>query len=188
MRLFVAVELADDVRRVAENVMRQLQRTIGDSLRARWVPVENMHLTVRFIGHVQTERVPAVIDALEPPVSLKPFDIALGQCGVFPPHGPPRVLWIGLDAGLPSLRAMHVEFNRRLAPLGFEPESRPYSAHLTLARVKDAPRGAGATARDLIRSIRVPEAHCRVNHATVFESRPSSRGSIYAPVLKVSLS
>jgi RNA 2',3'-cyclic 3'-phosphodiesterase len=187
MRLFVAIELAEDVRRAAEDVTRKLQRKFGESQRARWVPVEDMHLTVRFIGHVHEERVPAVLDALTPPLTLEPFDVALGRCGVFPPHGPPRVCWIGIDTGLPSLTALHNEFNARLLPLGFEPEKRPYSAHLTLARLKDAPRGAAVAVGDAVRTTQVRSARCRIDHATVFESRLSPRGSTYTRLLEVPL-
>ena len=188
MRLFVAVELAENVRRVADDLSRTLQRQLRDTLGARWVDSGNMHLTVRFIGHVPDERVPAIVAALRRPLAIDSFEVALGDCGVFPAHGPPRVLWIGLDAGLPSLTSLHEECNRRLRPLGFEPENRPYSAHLTLARVKEAPRGSAATVREAVRQIQVPNARCHIAHATVFESRLSPRGPTYAPLLTIPFS
>src|SRR5437867_1225987 len=171
MRLFVAVELDEPMRAAAAEAAHTLERRLHDSLRPKWVPAENMHLTVRFIGHVADDRVPPVLDAIGPPLAIGSFEVALGECGLFPPHGPPRVLWIGLNQGLPSLQAMHEEFNRRLLPLGFEAETRPFSAHLTLARVKDAPGGSGAAAREAIRVVRVTPARCRVSEAVVLESR-----------------
>jgi RNA 2',3'-cyclic 3'-phosphodiesterase len=187
MRLFVAVELDESVRAAAQEIARQLQRRIGDTLRPKWVPPENMHLTVRFIGHVVDQRLPSVLAALEPSLSASPFDIALGACGVFPPHGPPRVLWIGLNEGLPSLRAMHEEFNRRLLPLGFEPETRPFSAHLTLARIKDAPGGSGAGVREALQHVRPTPARCRLTEAVLFDSRTSPKGSTYTALLRIPL-
>ena len=185
MRLFVAVDLDASVRHAAGAVAQALQQRLGETLRARWVPADNMHLTVRFIGHVHEDRVSAVIDALRPELPVERFAIALGDPGVFPPHGPPRVLWIGLAEGLPSLRATHEELNRRLRPLGFEPESRPYSAHLTLARVKEASRGSAAATREALRAVRVGAARCHIDHVTLFESRLSPRGSIYAEALRI---
>lgn len=165
-----------------------LRQKLGGSVRARWTPVENMHLTVRFIGHVDDERVPAVVAALKPSLGTGPVEIAFGRCGVFPSHGPPRVLWIGVAAGASSLKAIHDELNDRLRPLGFEPETRPYSAHLTLARVQDVPRAAAAALRDAMRTTAATDARCRIDHATVFESRPSPRGSTYFPLVNIPLS
>jgi RNA 2',3'-cyclic 3'-phosphodiesterase len=187
MRLFVAVELDEMLRSAAEKTADGLRRRIGRGLDARWVLVGNMHLTVRFIGHVAEERAPSILDALKPSMPIAPFDLALGECGVFPPHGAPRVFWIGLKEGLPSLKAMHEEFNRRVLPFGFEPEPRPYSAHLTLARVKNAPRGSGAAAHEAVRAVRVPPASGRVSEAIVFESRLSPHGPTYIPLVHVPL-
>jgi RNA 2',3'-cyclic 3'-phosphodiesterase len=182
MRLFVAVEIDDHARRVAEATAEALRVAIGPALKARWVPVENMHLTVRFIGHVEDERAPAVIEALTPPLDIPQFDIELGGCGVFPPSGPPRVLWIGLTHGLAGLAVMHEAFNRRLLPFGFEPESRPFSAHLTLARIKNAPGGAGRVVREVLRQMTPPIATSHVVRATIFRSHLSSKGPRYEPV------
>jgi RNA 2',3'-cyclic 3'-phosphodiesterase len=187
MRLFVAVEIDDRARRVAEAVEEQLQGALNSTLKARWVPPANMHLTVRFIGHVDDRRAPAVIEALAPPLAIAPFDIELGACGVFPPKGAPRALWIGLTQGLPSLALMCDAFNRRLRPLGLEPEARPFSAHLTLARIKDAPGGAGRAVSDALGRVAVPAARFQVARATVFQSHLSPKGPRYEPVALVPL-
>src|SRR5258708_21001907 len=125
MRLFVAVEIDNQVRRVAEATAGALRAAIGPALKARWVPAENMHLTVRFIGHVDDDRVPALIAALTPPLDITPFDIELGGCGVFPPSGPPRALWIGLTEGLPALTSMPDAFDPTPRPFRFPPAPRP---------------------------------------------------------------
>jgi 2'-5' RNA ligase len=185
MRLFVAVELGDDLVRVAQETAAALRRQVDPRIRATWVHGENMHLTVRFIGHVADDRAAAILGALEPPLDVAPFDVELGACGMFPPSGPPRVIWIGLADGLPSLSAMHHEFNRRLQPFGFEPDNRPFSAHLTLARIKDAPKGAGAPLRDALRRIPPSGACSQITNATVFESHLSPKGPRYQALLQV---
>jgi 2'-5' RNA ligase len=182
MRLFVAVEIDDHVRRLAAVTAETLRVEIGSTLKARWVSPENMHLTVRFIGHVDDNRAPAVIEALTPTLEVPPFDVELGGCGVFPPSGPPRVLWIGLTQGLPSLALMHNAFNERLRALGFEPETRPFSAHLTLVRIKEAPKGAGRVVREALTRIAPPLARSRVTRATIFQSHLSSKGPRYEPI------
>lgn len=187
MRLFVAVELDESMRNAAMDAARELQARVDERLRPRWVPAENMHLTVRFIGHVADEAGARVLDALRPPLAIPPFELALGECGMFPPLGPPRVLWIGLKQGQPGLRAMHEEFDRRLLPLRFEAEDRPYNAHLTLARIKDAPRGSGPPLRETARTVRPRAASCVISHATVFESHVSAKGARYTPLLRIPL-
>jgi len=187
MRLFVGVEIDDAARRVAEETSEALRRAVGARLRASWIPPANMHRTVRFIGHVPEERVAAVLAALATPLRMARFDVELGGCGAFPPAGTPRVIWIGLTQGLSSLSAMHDEFDRRLAPLGFEAERRPFSAHLTLARVKDAPRGSAALVRDALRDVSVTHVRWSVERATVFRSHLSPRGARYEALGRVVL-
>lgn len=187
MRMFVAVELGESVRQAAEVTVDQLRRRVGRAVDARWVSTEKMHLTVRFIGNVPDERVPAVLDSLASRLTIPPFDVTLGECGVFPSHGAPRVLWIGIGEGVHSLQALHDEFDRRLATLGFQPEERPFSAHLTLARIKDVRTGSSSSIRQIAREVAVRRGRSHVTHATVFQSLTSPRGSIYAPLLQVPL-
>jgi 2'-5' RNA ligase len=86
-----------------------------------------------------------------------------------------------------GLGAIHDEMNRRLLPFGFEPESRPFSAHLTLARVKDAPRGSGRAVRDALAGRDVSAPPVRVTAATLFQSHLSPHGPRYEAVADIPL-
>lgn len=187
MRLFIGIGLTDDARRMAEQTTAELRRRIQKKLTAAWVPVENMHLTVRFIGHVGDDRAERVIDIVSQPLDFDAFSVGLGGCGRFPPRGAPRVLWIGVTDGLPSLAALHAEFDRRLAPLGFEAETRPYNAHLTLARVKNAPSDIWRQVDAACNEIDTGRVRQRVDTITVFESRLSPHGARYTPLRTVAL-
>ena len=99
MRLFVGVTLDDNVRAEAAIVAHELQRRLDRRVRATWIPPEKMHLTVRFIGHVDDSRVAAVLHALEGPLPIAPFQVVLSVAGVFPQSGAPRVAWIGFARG-----------------------------------------------------------------------------------------
>lgn len=182
MRLFVAVEIDERARQAADAVQQRLQKALDSTVTVRWVSPENLHLTVRFIGHVDEARAPEVIAVLAAPLDIAPFDIELGGCGAYPPRAAPRVLWIGVTQGLPSLASMHDAFNQRLRTFGFEPEARPFSAHLTLARVKDAPRGAGRAVGEALNRVTAPATRVHVTRATVFQSHLSPKGPRYAPV------
>jgi|SRR5579872_73804 len=187
MRLFVGLRLGDAARALAVRIAAELRPKLERGLAARWVPAENLHLTVRFIGHVPDDRAPSVMAAVSPPLDVAPFEIELSGCGRFPPRGAPRVIWIGLTKGLPALTTLHEEFNRRLAPLGFLPENRPYSAHLTLARIKDARAAAARPIDAAFAHIRTGTVAQRVNALTLFESRLSPRGPTYVEVCRVPL-
>jgi 2'-5' RNA ligase len=185
--MFVGVELSDAARELAADNAGLLRRRLGKTLDARWVPPENMHVTVRFIGYVADEKVPGLLEALTQSLDVGPFEIELDGCGRFPPHGAPRVLWIGVTQGLRSLAALHEEFNRRVAPFGYEPDGRPYSAHLTLARIKDARSAAAKSVDTVFESIRAATVKLQVDAVTVFESRLSPQGASYIPVHRIPL-
>jgi 2'-5' RNA ligase len=185
MRLFVAVSLDDAVRSAAAACAEQLKRRLPAGCEARWVPSANMHLTVRFVGYVPDDRIPALFEVLRPPLSIPPFDVQLGACGVFPASGPPRAIWIGIDEGFETLHAMHDECSRRLEPLGFMAENRPFSGHLTLARVRDVPQGASRAIREAVRSVHSEPAPARVRAATLYESVLSPKGPTYRRLFDV---
>jgi RNA 2',3'-cyclic 3'-phosphodiesterase len=190
MRLFTAVELDTAVREAAALATAQIRDAVqraAPRLTARWVPAEHLHLTVRFLGDVRGERAESVISALGTPLDLPAFDLTLAGCGVFPRSGPPRVLWIGVSDGHRGMADLHVATGARLTPLGFEAERRPYTAHLTIARVKETGR---VTAGMLGARLSAVPADCgsfRVSALTLFRSRLSPRGAVYEPLLRVPL-
>jgi 2'-5' RNA ligase len=192
MRLFVAAEPADQVRTAADACARRLRDRLAMSQAAvgiRWVPVASMHLTVWFLGEVSDVRASAVIDALRPRFETAAFDLHIAGFGAFPPSGPPRVLWMGVTQGLEDLARAHDEVGARLQPWGFLPEGRAYSAHLTIARVKEPPHGAARAAiRQAIAHEPADAGSCRVAELTVFRSRTSPPGATYEPLLRVPLS
>jgi 2'-5' RNA ligase len=186
VRLFVAAEPAESVRIAAAACALRLRRRLeaaGAGSGLRWVPAENLHLTVWFLGEVSDARATAVLESLAPRMHAPAFDLRLAGFGAFPPSGPPRVLWIGVAQGVGELARAHDEVGERLAPWGFAPEGRAYSAHLTIARVKEPPRGAARLA--LREAIAVDRC---VDALTVFRSRTSSHGATYEPLLRVPLS
>jgi RNA 2',3'-cyclic 3'-phosphodiesterase len=187
MRLFVGVEVTDAVRAMAERAAADLAAALPPNLQARWIPVENLHLTVRFIGHVADEKVKEVAHALAPAIPVSPFDVELSECGRFPLNGAPRVLWIGITRGLSQLANTHDECNRRLRLLGYEAEGRVFTAHLTLARVKDAPPGSGRAVQQALSAVATEAVHFTVDHVTLFESQLSPNGARYATLLHVPL-
>jgi 2'-5' RNA ligase len=116
-----------------------------------WVGRDNLHLTLKFLGTVAAARLPAVTAALEAAVArVGAFRLALSGLGAFPPGPRPRVLWAGVREGAAQAGDLAARVDAALAPLDIAPETRPFSAHVTLGRVRSRradPRLAAALAR-----------------------------------------
>ena len=190
MRLFIGVELDDGVKSAAAAAAAALKDRLGrqaPSLVARWIPEENLHITLWFIGEVPDDRAGVLHGALDRPFPVPPFALTLAGCGAFPPSGPARVLWIGVREGQSQMSALYREIEARLVPLGYAAERRAYTAHLTIARVKDPGRGTGKAVRDALAETRADCGSARIPAVTLFRSRLSPRGAAYEPLLRVPL-
>ena len=188
MRLFIAIDvgatIAAEAGRVVELLRRRVQ-TLAPRAQLTWVTPERMHLTVRFIGQADDSRTAAIEAALAPPIAVPPFNLHVTGLGTFPPRGTPRVLWAGVDGQLDALRGAEREVSDRLERLGIAREDRPYSPHLTLARVKEA---AGLRAASLVEGLADRDfGSTRVDAITLFESRLSPKGPTYIPLLRTVL-
>jgi len=181
--LFVAVGVDTASLEAAQALAGDLRlraRSLAPEARITWIPPERMHLTIRFIGQVDDARVERVTAALAPAVPQAPFQMTLGGAGVFPERGAPRVLWVGVRAGVEELLRVERTVNERLAALGISPEDRGFSPHLTLARVRDA---AGLHSRPWLSSLEsAPVGTTRVDAITLYESRLSPKGPTYVPL------
>lgn len=132
MRLFTAIDLPQTVARSLASLLDRLR----PYARLRWQPVENLHLTTKFIGEWPQERLPELKDALRPLSGRAPIRIRLEGLGWFPNERAPRVFWTGVKAGK-ELAELARDTEDALARLGVAREDRPFSPHLTLARVKE---------------------------------------------------
>ena len=189
MRLFVGLELDEPVRLAAAGVGARLESRLaglaGD-FKARWIPGSNLHITVWFFGEVGDDAAASLTGQLHAPLGVAPFELTVRGGGAFPRSGPPRVLWIGTGEGTAGMVEAHAALARRLAPLGYLPETRAYSPHVTLARVKEPSRAARAVRQALADD----PAICGttgVDALTLFRSRLSPQGASYEPLLRVPL-
>lgn len=141
LRLFVAIELPHtwlDALAGAQKRLREGLADAGLADRPRWTRPEGIHLTLKFLGSVGESRRPAVEDALKAAVAAPPnLRLRLGSIGVFPGRGPPRVLWAGIDGDVEPLARLAAQIDAAMSNLGFPRETRPFAAHLTLARLSE---------------------------------------------------
>ncbi len=186
MRLFVAIDLGEAVRREAAGASRELRRRFeGTPARLTWVPPERMHLTVRFIGEVRDSEVPRLAATLAPPLPLLPFDLSWDGVDALPTAGRPRVIVVRALAGGEALHRLEQAVSDRLVQAGVPPEMRPYRPHLTLARVKD---GGGVPFFEVLAGFekRIFGSD-RVEAITLFRSAVSSRGPVYEALQRTTM-
>ncbi len=187
MRIFIGIELDDAVRRSAETIAASLRERLGARLDARWIPRDNLHITLWFVGEVGGDRADEILRAVDQPFTGGSFDVQITGAGAFPSSGAPRVFWLGVASGAEGLARLHAEIAGRLRPLGLEPERRAYSAHLTIARIK-ALRGRDYHhIRTTLRTIAADAGTSRVRAVTVFRSRLSPKGATYEALVRVPL-
>lgn len=182
-RLFVAI----DVTREVAVEMRRLRGIIQPLLaaapvppRLTWVHDDRAHLTVRFLGEVTDTAVGEVQAALHRPFDTPAFDIVWNAIGAFPHGRAPRALWLGASRVPAELMEIATRVDDRLQPIAGRGEARPFTPHLTLARVKDRGRGIqwpGVLAAALPRPITM-----RVDRVTLYRSQLSSGAPTYTAI------
>jgi 2'-5' RNA ligase len=180
----VALEPTEAVRRRIGTAAAELRRTAGRAADGiRWVAPENVHLTLQFLGAVPEPRVADVSAALAGAAEAVrgPIALEVRGAGGFPNARRPRVIWLGIEGDLAALGALVEDLGRRLAPLGFPPEARAFSPHLTLGRARDARGGPGLGGA--IASVAGGEAiRWRVAEVALVESHLSPRGARYVSI------
>lgn len=179
MRLFVAVNLADALRDPLAAAQRQLAAAGAD---VKWTDPAGFHLTLKFLGEVDDARLPDIEQAVAGGIAGQgPFDLHLQGLGAFPTLTAPRVVWVGVTAGGPELARLAAGLEQAFQPLGFEAEGRPYSAHLTLGRVR-SPRGRTGLTAALQALATTDFGGMPVHTVHLMQSRLSPRGAAYTAV------
>ncbi len=134
IRTFIAISLPEEISQNLNRVISELKELLaGKPL--RWTPVKNIHLTLKFLGDVSSKNLDVLIKTIAVEAEqYSAFDINIGNFGVFPSASRPRVLWVGVEASKP-LHGIQAGIDQATSRLGYPKEERPFSPHLTLARV-----------------------------------------------------
>src|ERR671936_467075 len=186
MRLFTAIDLDEQARERVAAEQKRLQRAFGHPNRSvRWVRADQMHITLVFIGEVDDARSASIVNSMARQLSVPVFRITFGGLGVFPPHGAPNVLWLGVTSGVDEAVALHRAVGERLEPDGVPREKRPYHPHLTLARWRSGGRADRARVREFDKGAEV--ARLVVESVVLYRSQVSSAGSTYTELARAPL-
>ena len=135
-RLFISINLTPELLATLIDLQTQLKRQLASQL-LRWARPEGIHLTLKFLGDTETGRIEDIVRALTQAIEPHQlFDLGIGGLGCFPNQRKPRVLWVGVQDPDDHLRHLAASVDNAMAGLGWKQENRPYTGHLTLARVK----------------------------------------------------
>ncbi|MGC9945806.1 MAG: RNA 2',3'-cyclic phosphodiesterase [Bryobacteraceae bacterium] len=182
MRLFTGLDLPLEVVRALDTLLDRLR----PAARLKWSPPANLHITTHFIGEWPEDRLQDLRTALGGLPGHPPIAIHVRKLGFFPNPHSPRILSAGVEAS-PDLAALAAETDRALEPLGLEPEGRPFSPHLTLARIKEPVPLQNL--RETIAALpSLDFGSFSADRFFLYRSRPGPAGSVYTKLAEFPLS
>lgn len=188
MRTFIAIELPEIIQKrlyeSAENIRQVLPRHA-----VRWIPAENIHLTLKFLGEISEHNLEILSPLLSQSVAQQPpFFMDIQDFGVFPHLKRPRVIWAGIRAPK-ALHTLQAEIDKTTATLGYAADKRPFSPHLTLGRLREpVSPGNVQILRNALQEYALPPlGSIHITQVTLFKSVLTRQGAIYTPLYHYSL-
>jgi RNA 2',3'-cyclic 3'-phosphodiesterase len=184
IRAFLALELPEALGVGLAQVQEELKRSRAD---VRWVPVANIHLTLKFFGNVPDDEIGSLAQAARMVTEeAAPLQLQATRAGAFPSPNAPRVVWLGLGGDLVPLTQLFYRLEKAFAGLGYPPEGRAFNPHLTLGRVK-SPANRDRLAKLLAKMPPLDWPPFTVKELILFQSVLSPQGSKYTPLKVIPL-
>ena len=135
MRSFIAINLPDTVKTNLGAIIGRLRPTVPP---AKWVAPSNLHLTLKFLDEISEDQIGPLTQAIQRGLAKHPaINFRIGGFGAFPSDRRARVFWVGISEGADALVTLAASIDKEVVKLGFTPEERPFSAHITLARLRE---------------------------------------------------
>lgn len=187
IRSFIAIEMPPEVRKSLTRLQQGLK---AGGPPVKWVEPENLHLTLQFLGNIDAAKAGDITAAIEKAaVGMRPFRIEIGGLGAFPDTRRVNVVWVGLTGELEKLEKLQKNIGANLTPLGLPPETRPFTPHLTIGRVRDFARPEeritmGRTIEKTDYSVKYKVDVAAVN---LMKSQLTREGPIYSKLAAVAL-
>jgi 2'-5' RNA ligase len=181
LRLFTGIAAPQEINARLDELVRRLKPLAH----IRWSPASNFHITTKFIGAWPQDRLEDMKAALYDLKGSGPIEIAIRGLGFFPNANRPRVFWTGVEGG-EALTSLASSTDQACAKLGVEPEKKPYSPHLTLARI-DEPPGLGALHGALAKLASLEFGRFDASAFHLYLSQPGRGGSVYTSLAEFAL-
>jgi len=188
VRSFIAIELPDELKLALTRLQSQLKS--GRGYPVKWVDPYSVHLTLKFLGNIDIDRIGEITGAIETSAQgIPPFHLEVGGLGVFPGLRRVQVAWVGLSGDVDRLSQLQQRIESNLTPLGFVAESRPFKPHLTLARVREraSPEERNGFGR-LITDTSIEDKYSfNVDAVSLMKSQLTREGAVYSRIGSVKL-
>jgi len=188
IRAFIAIELAEEVKAWLSLVQSRLRPEQHPYV--KWVDPVAIHLTLKFLGNIDQEKVSPITKAMsEAAQGISPFRLEIGGLGAFPNLRRPQVVWVGLGGEVERLASLQRAIDHSLAALGFPKESRPFTAHLTLGRLREmASTEERRRMAEALLAAKVEEVFpFQVAEISLMRSTLTPKGAIYNRIFSISL-
>jgi 2'-5' RNA ligase len=188
VRLFIAVELPEVVKRELETLQNRLWVEPAEGI--KWVAPQGIHLTLKFLGWVVRDRIVDIKSALAEAVKgFTPFEMGLSGLGAFPNLRRADVVWCSLSGDLASLANLRQLVEKYVSPLGYPTENRPFSPHLTLARLREevSPETRQKLAKKLVETRFEPGVSIPVDSISLMQSTLLPAGAVYTRLARFPL-
>ena len=183
IRAFIAVDLDDPVIEKICSTIGVLKSRITEM---RWLKKENLHLTLKFLGNIAESQVESIVAALGPPLRLfSPCPVSAKGLGVFPDFRRPKILWVGLSGD--RLVDLAAKVESALVPLGFVPENRVFTPHLTIGRWRESSRPAKNLRQEIATWNDFEFGACAVRQIVLFQSVLKPEGASYRELRTIQL-
>ena len=188
IRSFIAIELPDELKVGLTQLQSQLK--LSKQPWVKWVDPYSVHLTLKFLGSIAVDRIGEITGAMEEAAQgIPPFHLAVKDLGVFPNLRRVQVAWVGISGAVDKLGQLQQGIESNLTRLGFAPESRSFTPHLTLARLRDrAPLDERQRFGQLIASTKFEAVYAiEVDAISLMRSQLTREGAIYSRISSVVL-
>lgn len=178
LRLFIGIDLPANIKDQLGIVEEELMKFVPSG---KWVRKENLHLTLKFLGYCEEDRVEAINHKIKEVAQRRQtFAFRLKGLGAFPSFKRARVLWAGVTEGAEEFQTLQEEIDKALADLGFAPEERQFHSHITLARLKIPHRLDESRLQNL--APQIPDDMLQAQSIILFQSKLTPKGAEYSTV------
>ncbi len=188
IRSFIAIELPDELRQELVQLEAQLKSSTSSGV--KWVDPYSIHLTLKFLGDIAIDRIDGITEAMEEAIrGIPAFHLEVRELGVFPNLRRVQVAWVGVRGEVDKLGQLQQRIESGLVPLGFPAESRKFTAHLTLARLRNqASSDERQRFGQLIANTEFEAIHSiEVDAVNLMKSQLTREGAIYSRIASVGL-
>ncbi len=184
MRLFISVELPEDIKKNVAKIITELKKT---DAKVKWIEPKNLHITLKFLGWVKDSKIDEIIDLTTKAVAqIKSFKAKFAGIGSFPKGRKPKVVWVGTAEGGDVLCSMAQALEGALAKVGYRSEARGFKSHITIGRVKED-KGVNKLIEKIGALKSTDFGEVIVNSINIMKSTLTPKGPIYKILKEIKL-